>query len=175
MTTSLTEDDPARAMLAEWLSAVVSVQAQATEPGWTFCCAEDVVLRLGSWGHRSPLPEGRPRGPERYCFANAADYSRRYGIAYVEGFALMSAGVVLSHAWCLDESGIVHDPTWAYDNGLAYAGVAFSEDYVKGFRARHGKALILHDSHLDDAAVLRFGFPGRATLALGKRLSTTVR
>jgi hypothetical protein len=45
---------------------------------------------------------------------------------YVEGYAHHRLGVILEHAWAVDEQGRVIETTWP-DAGTTYFGVAFDE------------------------------------------------
>jgi hypothetical protein len=65
------------------------------------------------------------------CFENSADFARRPGLIYVEGFALVAVpGLVgFEHAWCVDASGHIHEVTWDRP-GLAYFGVPLAFEYV---------------------------------------------
>lgn len=64
------------------------------------------------------------RGPLYWCFDNAAYMAQRYGLVYVEGFALMRGFTwPVHHAWNVDRHNRVIDITWQ-DRGVDYYGVA---------------------------------------------------
>lgn len=91
---------------------------------------EDLVLKEGIEGKWSALPKGVKPMKKKRCFENAFRTVTRYGLTYVEGYAV---GIIPTHhAWCIDEAGNVVDPTWHEEeySEVEYLGVAFDEDYV---------------------------------------------
>jgi len=66
--------------------------------------------------------------PNRQCYKNATWMAiTNRNLIYCEGYALNLIPVL--HAWCMDESGAVVDPTWGV--GRAYMGVAFKTSFVQ--------------------------------------------
>ena len=94
---------------------------------------------------RFMLTEGRefPVGPQTYdgprmeakqCYANAAHLAIwNKKLTYCEGQVMTI--MPLDHAWCIDEDGVVVDPTLATDGRVGdihgYFGVPFRTDYLK--------------------------------------------
>lgn len=157
-----------RAQLVAWLSAQVQIhRARGGPTEWSFCCAEDLVLTLGYWGIPAALPAGHIRGPEGVCYSNASGYGETHNLTYAEGYGLSDSGLVFAHAWCVDQHGYVHDPTWPDGGGLAYLGIPFSASFVPAYEARLGGACLLHDPHLDEYRILREGLPTSAILPIG--------
>ncbi|WP_436501704.1 hypothetical protein [Actinokineospora sp. HUAS TT18] len=168
--TSLTDDLAApsrRGELVSWLQGQVDVnRALSGTAGWMFSCVEDLVLNCGFWGVPASLPGGHGCGPGGQCYANASRYSEVYGATYVEGYSLTHSGLVYAHAWCVDDQGAVHDPTWSDGAGLAYLGILFSADYARSVEIQPHRTL-LHDAHLD-WRILRHGFPPAAINPVGE-------
>ncbi len=75
--------------------------------------------------------EQPPRMARNACHQNSAVFSRRPGMIYVEGFALVAVPslVAFEHAWCVDTDGRIHEVTWETP-GLAYFGVPFDAEHV---------------------------------------------
>lgn len=163
-----------RAQVIAWLSALADIhRTRGRPPGWNFDGVEDLVLTHGRWGTPAPLPSGRARGPAGTCYANAQAYSTRHGLTYVEGYGLSSGELVYAHAWCVDDTGNVHDPTWPPGTGLAYLGLPFTTRYIKAFTKRLGDACLLHEPHLDDHRLLRTGPPADAIVPIGEPATRT--
>ncbi|WP_329072729.1 hypothetical protein [Amycolatopsis sp. NBC_01480] len=106
------------------------------------------------------------------CYSNASGYSETHGLTYVEGYGLTEGGFGCAHAWCVDEHGNVHDPTWPDGLGIAYLGIPFSVNYIREFTERLGNACLLHDAHLDGHRILREGLPVDAILPIGDPVAT---
>jgi hypothetical protein len=75
----------------------------------------------------SPLPKGIKRGQARQCLRNAGLLALAHPkkFTYCEGWAQMPAhrGLTTYHAWCLDRTGNVVDPTWVHEKGAEYLGI----------------------------------------------------
>jgi hypothetical protein len=71
------------------------------------------------------------RGPEKQCYANAGMLALNMPhLTYVEGQILV-CGVPIDHAWCIDEEGVVVDPTLGdADHTDEFYGVPFRTDYL---------------------------------------------
>lgn len=162
-----------RAQLVAWLSAHVQLyRARGRPAGWAYYSPEDLLLTLGHWGIPALLPQDRPRGPEQMCYANASSYSETYNLTYVEGYGLTTIGYTFAHAWCVDDQGHVHDPTWPDGTGMAYLGIPFSTTYIQEFNEQFGNACLLHDAHVDGHRILREGLPTDALLPIGDPVTT---
>ncbi|ALG06309.1 hypothetical protein AOZ06_04660 [Kibdelosporangium phytohabitans] len=165
--------DGRRAHMTAWLSTMDSThRARGVPPGWKYSSIEHLMLTCGYWTLPTPLPMGRAFGPERQCYANASAYSEIHDVAYTEGYALSTSGVVYAHAWCVDQHGQVHDPTWRH-GGVAYLGLSFSKSYVHDCNQRSGAACLVHDPHLDDYRLLREGLPADAIVSIGEPVTKT--
>ena len=79
------------------------------------------------------LPKGLRKQRMKNCYGNAFGLVLdRPEYTYVEGLACPRegsgiAGFVVQHAWCVDRSGVVVDPTWGNTMGEhpVYYGIAF--------------------------------------------------
>ncbi len=170
----------ARQQIIDWLTAATSLQQGYRPAGWRFCSIEDLVLTHGRWGTPAPLSPAVVRGPEGLCFANAnanatAASELHDGFTYVEGYALGPAGIVLAHAWCIDDAGLVQDPTWPPSVGFAYLGIPFTTDHIREWTARARIARIVHDAHFDGFRILREGLPAEAIASIGEAAHATPR
>ena len=86
-----------------------------------------------------------PRGEPKQCYMNATHLAIDMPhLTYVEGNILMM-GIPIEHAWCVDEEGVVVDPTIApalkdgtFDRISDYFGIPFRTDYVRKACLRNG-------------------------------------
>jgi len=132
MTTLKTDFDTSVKELRSFLEAQVFVRKEmlkssGRENPLDYLCMEDFILRHG----RAFIPTKRPayvkQATLKECFRNATQLMMNCSdLAYVEGYA---CGIIpVMHAWCVDKSGQVVDPTWT--DGSVYFGVVFKSDYV---------------------------------------------
>lgn len=71
-----------------------------------------------------------PRGKAGYCFMNATHEALGGDRLYVEGY-VMSYGIPIEHAWTVDASGQIYDPTLKPGDRIGeYHGVAFNDVYL---------------------------------------------
>lgn len=153
--------------LVQYLTAHVDIRQGIRPQGWAYACVEALVLHHGRWFHPAPLPADRRPGPDRQCFANAAEHARRHHLTYVEGYAYHPVGLTTLHAWAAHPDGTVEDPTWADPPGSAYLGIALSPQYLREFATDGFHGSVLGNPHLDDYRLLRRGLPDAAVLPLG--------
>lgn len=100
-------------------------------PGFHYRGKDDLLLQHGRFFEPQDLPKAYRRGRARACFANSLRLGTKAGLRYVEGVALPDVGILVHHAWCLDERDRVVDPTWSTP-GRAYFGVVFAKATVVG-------------------------------------------
>ncbi len=74
--------------------------------------------------------EGK-RGPMKMCYMNATQEAiHNPDRTYVEGYITVH-GVPIAHAWTVDKTGQIYDPTINPDENISgYFGVPFSRDYL---------------------------------------------
>ena len=88
-------------------------------------------------GREFPFTKGSfagPRGTPKECYANAAHLAIwNKKLTYCEG--QVHTIMPIEHAWCIDEDGVVVDPTLDTDGRVGdihgYFGVPFRTDYLK--------------------------------------------
>ena len=109
----------------------------------------ELAIRAAMWGDHVPtnflLAHGRdyaigphsyalPRGEQGQCFMNATHLALDLPhLTYVEG-KVACHGIGIDHAWCVDEEGIVVDPTIrdGHDGHISdYFGVPFKTPYLR--------------------------------------------
>ncbi|MFE6222975.1 hypothetical protein [Streptomyces sp. NPDC057854] len=97
--------------------------------GWAYRSPYHLLLAEGRRHDVGPLPDGTEAMPARHCYRNAALYARSEGFLYAEGFAQPFAGddLFLSHAWVVRPDGTALDPTWEWEAGRAYVGIAVAD------------------------------------------------
>lgn len=95
-------------------------------------------IYTGQWKRQYPI------GRQKMCFGNAVLLAGRFGLKYVEGFALAPTGEVIMHAWN-EEDGTLLDSTWA-NTGLLYLGVEFSVERADD-ATWNGDANIINDEN----------------------------
>jgi hypothetical protein len=98
-------------------------------------CAATYLLAHGRSWTPAPLPDDIRRGEPKGCYQNAFRLATAHPgrFLYAEGYALEpDYGIPMPHAWCVTDSGIVLDPTWADAERAGYFGVAL--DPVTTFR-----------------------------------------
>ncbi len=80
------------------------------------------------------------RGPPKRCYANATGYAAaNKNLFYVEGYAIdPEFPLPLEHAWLIDKTGAVLDPTWEDAADSVYFGIPFRTDFLM--------AMIEHDA-----------------------------
>ncbi|WP_285644465.1 hypothetical protein [Lentzea sp. NBRC 102530] len=145
--------------LVDWLTQLVEIRHPRHVAGWKYRCVEKLVLDRGTQRASTTLVAGADHGVQNRCYANATSYAAVHSVTYVEGFALVENGLVAAHAWCVDNDGLVHDPTWPMGAGLAYIGIPFADSHVQSFNDRVGNVCLLHDAHMDEFRLLKFGLP----------------
>ena len=144
-----------RVTVEEYLGQAVAAVRQMVEDegdscperNWPYVCVEDFVLQHGRAFIRTrPLPKGFPRGGIKECYKNAFLLMKdNPALTYVEGYACFQKSLLLmhGHAWCVDETGEVIDPTWM--NGLNYFGVPFARAFVLATYDAIGRAGVIEN------------------------------
>lgn len=98
-----------------------------------------------------PNPPWLRVGARQNCFNNSLAYAVvRSDVSYAEGYAIEPDLVIpVHHAWLVDSTGRVIDPTWSDTTDHLYFGIAFKRDFVIETMKRNGnEAGILVNFHL---------------------------
>ncbi|WIN00090.1 hypothetical protein ACTOB_003771 [Actinoplanes oblitus] len=163
--------DAAEAALVAFARAHIEfVDAHHRGPqGWRYATKEHLLLDIGRLHTAGPLPDGIDKMPDQFCYSNAAAVARRRGLLYAEGIAAFSvSGTVccLAHGWCVTTDGIAIDPTWDPGTGLAYLGVAISDESLWPTEENFG----VFDDYARVSSLLANGFAPQAVAALGREI-----
>ncbi|WP_254511386.1 hypothetical protein [Anatilimnocola floriformis] len=76
------------------------------------------------------LPTKYAGGKFGVCYANSYRLASEHAVTYVEGYAISTRTASPHlHAWCVDEKGLVLDPTWR--SGTFYFGIPFRLEFLK--------------------------------------------
>lgn len=88
-------------------------------------------LTLGRAWAAAHLPADQKRGLQGQCFANAGALAlSEPDLTYVEGYGCPSGLIPVEHAWCVDRSGRVIDPTWKAPETASYFGVPLTHEFL---------------------------------------------
>jgi hypothetical protein len=94
---------------------------------------EQAVLLSGENFHPIPYPESM-RGEEKQCFCNATKLVLEdpENLTYVEGFAVRRRlALPIHHAWCVNKSNQVIDPTWTKPEECSYFGIKIPQEILE--------------------------------------------
>ena len=119
----------------------------------------EFLLEYGQEFKGYPWKKFRGRGyrmmKRNHCFENAFKMADWMGLRYCEGYAF--TGVIpVHHAWCLDDDGLVVDPTWRESlirkpqATWDYFGITFDIDRVAHFMAGKPTWSLLFDLPYND-------------------------
>lgn len=116
-------------------------------PGLLYTSAYDFVAQHGKDYRPTSWQFQYAQGAKAQCFGNAISLAGKYGLKYVEGFALSPFGEGIVHGWNAGPDGELVDSTWC-NTGLIYIGVEFSLE--RGDDATwNGDAHVLNDENRD--------------------------
>lgn len=153
-------------LLKDYLTQVNTLRGNAGKSkGWAYNSYEDMVLKHGKF-YTPPttgeLPEFCDRGEAKECFRNAF-VNISDDLAYTEGYAVTKVlPIPMPHGWLTTKDGTVVDPTWT--DGTPYFGIRFSNKFAYSTMIRTGFAGIIVNDYLDDARLIREGFPEGAMI-----------
>ncbi len=106
------------------------------------------------------------RGELKQCFQNCFEALLIYpDLSYCEGFANDDNTLIaVSHAWLVNETGEVIDPTWKSKRFIncTYFGVVFNTDFVMEMAEKTLHYGILDTDYLNGHQLLKKGFPRNA-------------
>lgn len=132
--------------------------------GHLFRSHQELVYELGRpMFAAAKLPRAAPRGNLRYCYANTLRLIAYYPrLRYCEGYAMPwvdgRAGTPALHAWAVNSTGRVWDPTWPDPFTSAYWGIEIPLADVLRFNALDVDTFgVLATEHLIGSPMLRTG------------------
>jgi hypothetical protein len=122
-------ETPAEWSLAQALDELAELMSRCGHPReWVYDSPLDFLQQHGQWFTPVPRPPHVRLGAPKHCFGNAIIAADRYGLMYVEGYALLdlgAGGIPLEHAWCCTTDGALVEVTTPEPWG-AYFGMGFS-------------------------------------------------
>lgn len=88
------------------------------------------ILRNGFVHKAAPLKG--PQMEKKECFKNAAEFvAMKRNVRYAEGFATRpDIGMLIHHAWAIDDDDQVIDPTWDRPEECFYMGIVLTSGEV---------------------------------------------
>lgn len=110
----------------------------------------EYILKFGTNYTPQPRPPQFSKMTDKMCFHNAQYIAKKYGLTYVEGFAL-THGLPVFHAWCIQGKKVI-EVTWNTP-GTFYRGVPFHIDFVTKHRSK--KCMSILDNYHDGFPLLR--------------------
>ncbi|GAA1613643.1 hypothetical protein GCM10009733_007200 [Nonomuraea maheshkhaliensis] len=146
---------------------------------WSYASLAELLLAQGRLFTPAPRPPRFAAGPPGTCFTTASRMADEHAdLLYVEGMVLAD-GVpfAFDHAWCVSaESDHVIDSTLPDGAGLAYLGIALTDDYRREQQALRGLDAVITGGGInlaDNADALREGPSGHAWRPIGRPLPRT--
>ena len=134
MATKMPRDlDMVEASVLDYLRFVIECRRMDCVISRPYANFEDFVLLNGRHFNVIPYPAKYKRRTAylKACFLNTYKLADKYpDLKYVEGYAKAERVCGGLHAWVVDPSGNVIDPTWQND-ATEYYGVIFNMDYVR--------------------------------------------
>ncbi|MFB4273452.1 hypothetical protein [Nonomuraea sp. GTA35] len=135
---------------------------------WSYASLAELLLAQGRLFTPAVRPARFAAGPPGTCFATASRMADEHAdLLYVEGM-VVADGVpfAFDHAWCVSAaSDRVIDSILPDGAGLAYLGIALTDDYRREQQALRGVDAVITDGGInlaDNADSLRGGLPGHA-------------
>lgn len=132
---------------------------------WKYNSFEELILDCGREMSFAPLPQNVEPGLPKGCYYNCLQLLDKHPeLIYCEGYAL-AEGLVLPvpHAWLINLSGEVIDPTWNTDS--AYIGIPFDTDWlISLFESRNPEDYlsVFENNYMEDFSLLTEGLPEKA-------------
>ena len=96
--------------------------------------ADEWLLRHGKpMNERLLLPERLVHPKSKQCYLNAYSlFRRRKNLHYCEGNVYMDdCPIPVMHGWCVNDQGLVLDPSVGNDCGIVYFGVQYQDAFVR--------------------------------------------
>lgn len=136
-------------VLVQHLNMICDVHSKMIlPPDMVYNSVEDFTLKLGKEFKSAPwiLKESYHRRTPKECYANALHLAIVHQeLTYVEGFCYRDGLIPIAHAWCVDDSGAVFDPTLPEPEEFAYFGVPFKTSFVTDYVQYKGTYGVVDD------------------------------
>jgi hypothetical protein len=134
-----------------------------------YCSTQRLILDLGihfKTKIESPL-SGKRNECYKNCFQNLVlPHSANSNLYYCEGFAAHEGiGLVVAHAWLVNDRGEVIDPTWRDPQSFinpVYLGVVFDWEFVMAVAAKTEMYGVLDNDRATEYEFKRLGLPPNA-------------
>lgn len=132
---------------------------------WLYKSSESLVLAHGlPFIKVIPSPyKGKRKSCYENCFTALWGNSKLY---YCEGYGMHSdVSIAFAHAWLVNDSGEVIDPTWSNISGsenCVYYGVVFNRNFVFNTAKKTNLYGILENDYRNDNYLKIKGFPSDA-------------
>jgi len=161
---TLDQDDAASHSVGDYLRQMAEVvrlmqqrHLRANDPR-TACYASyyEALLDLGQPFVAAPRPKGLRKQRNKLCYRNSTRAMFQYGYAYVEGYAMSEYGIVVEHAWNV-EDGVVVDLTWKHPEKASYWGIIIPQDILGRLITHHGMYGVLYNDWLLESPLLQEG------------------
>jgi hypothetical protein len=90
------------------------------------------LLRRGRGFRTGRHTYSGPRGTPKLCFMNAGNLAiANPEMTYVEGYVRLMGSIPIEHAWCIDATGRIIDPTLRNGKDVdCYFGAAFTTEFL---------------------------------------------
>lgn len=116
--------------LTQYLELIVSMKKNMNNSNLIkYVGFEDFILKMGTEFKNTKIIKPIKYGKMKECYKNASllcMYNEE--LEYVEGFA--NSIIPVMHAWCIDRSGNVIDPTYKNQEKCNYYGVIFKKEFM---------------------------------------------
>ncbi len=126
--------------LLDYLSKMVELRRQMMadqcgfiQPAGQYICTDHYIMDKGRWWPNWRLPSSVRRGRKKECFKNAGELTLDQPdlYRYVEGYVYSCGFIPVLHAWCVNASNRVIDPTLDYARDTLYFGVLFDCEFLR--------------------------------------------
>lgn len=128
--------------------------------GRRFYNLTDLVLTLGTGFHGNERPDWCEQMEPNQCYANCNELVvMAENLTYYEGWAMTDRIILpVLHAWVVDETGKVIDPTWDHPENAAYFGVPLDWRIRMESNERSGYNAVLDSDWMADSWFLLEGW-----------------
>ena len=153
-------------MIKNYLEALNSLYTANSKVDYKYKCYEELILQEGFLTIPDPLHNTIIKLNKQYCYYNcyASVEASPKQFTYCEGYAIPeNVGIPISHAWLLNEEGLIVEPTLK-SLAIEYYGIPFESAWlIKHIENRKGKDYsLIEGNYLENFCFLKEGFPSEA-------------